>query len=54
MSQNIEIINIAMRLIVKATVLAAGFSRGVHKLNIRKIFQINYLSVFRMKSLAKR
>ena len=37
MSQNIEIINIAVRLIVKAAVLAAGFSGRARKRNLKRL-----------------
>jgi transposase InsO family protein len=37
MSQNIEIINIAMRLIVKAAVLAAGFSGRVRERSLKRL-----------------
>jgi hypothetical protein len=37
MSQNIEIINIAVRLIVKAAVLAAGFSGRSRKRSLKRL-----------------
>jgi hypothetical protein len=37
MSQNIEITNVAVRLIVKATVLAAGFSGRARKRSLKRL-----------------